>query len=294
MASLVPWRLRRSLLLTPGHRAERLAKAATLPVDSLAFDIEDGVPPARKDEARAAIHAALTSLDFGPRERVVRVNAVGTPGFEADLAALPWAHLDAVLLPKVEHPDALREAEARFTAAAGRTIPIIATLETPRGILRALDIADAAPSLAAIFFGPGDYTLQTGGALSARGLEFPRATIAAAAGAVGAQAIDAPYLLGLRDADGTRADALGARELGFSGKVVFHPDQIAPVNDAFTPADDEVAKAERFVAAYRAAAARGEAVAYVDGEFIAMDLVPRMERIIAMAAEARARGQTNG
>lgn len=288
MPSLVPWRLRRSLLLTPGHRAERLARAATLPVDSLAFDLEDGVPPARKAEARAAIAHALTTLDFGHRERVVRVNAIGGAEFEADLAALPLDSLDALLLPKVEHPDALRQLDARL-AAAGRVLPVIATLETPRGILRALDIADASPNLAAIFFGPGDYTLQTGGALTARGLEFPRATIAAAAGAVGAQALDAPYLLGLRDAEATRADALAARELGFSGKVVFHPDQISPVNDAFTPGAEEVAHAERFVAAYRKAAAQGEAVAYVEGEFIAMDLVPRMERILAMAAEIKAR-----
>ena len=288
MASLVPWRLRRSLILTPGHRAERLAKAASLPVDSLAFDLEDGVPPARKAEARATIAHALRTLDFGRRERVVRLNAIGSAEFEADLAALPLDQLDAVLVPKVEHPDALRQLDARL-AAAGRALPIIATLETPRGILRALDIADASPHLAAIFFGPGDYTLQTGGALTARGLESPRATIAAAAGAVGAQALDAPFLLGLRDPDGTRADALAARELGFSGKVVFHPDQIAPINDAFTPSAEEVARAERFVAAYRAAAARGEAVAYVEGEFIAMDLVPRMERIIATAAEIQGR-----
>jgi citrate lyase beta subunit len=83
---------------------------------------------------------------------------------------------------------------------------------------------------------------------------------------------------------------LAARELGFSGKVVFHPDQIAPVNSAFTPDAEEVVKAERFVLAYRDAAARGESVALVDGEFIAMDLVPRMERVIAVAREVAARG----
>jgi citrate lyase beta subunit len=289
MASLVPWRLRRSLIITPGHRGERLAKAATLAVDSLCFDLEDGVPPARKGEARAVVREALAALDTGWRERCVRLNAVGSAEFEADLAAIPFARLDAVLVPKVEHPDQLRQLDARL-AAMGHRVAVIATLETPRGILRALDIADASPNLAAIFFGPGDYTMQTGGALTARGLEFPRATIAAAAGAVGAQALDAPYLLGLRDVEGTRADALAARELGFSGKVVFHPDQIAPINAAFTPSAEEVAKAERFVAAYRDAAARGEAVAYVDGEFIAMDLVPRMERTIALAAEAQRRG----
>lgn len=282
-------RLRRSMMITPGHRRERLEKAATLAADSLAFDLEDGVPPGRKAEARANIAAVLREAGFGRRERGVRINAVGTAEFALDLAGLPWDRLDAVLVPKVEGPEALRELDARLASLAP-DIAVIATIETPRGVLNALAIADASPNLAGIFFGPGDYTLQTGGALTRRGLEFPRATIAAAAGAVGAQAIDAPYLHGLRDVEGTRADAEAARELGFSGKVVFHPDQIAPVNAAFTPGPAEVAKARRFVAAYREAAARGEATALVDGEFVAMDLVPRMEALIALAEEADAIG----
>jgi citrate lyase beta subunit len=117
-------------------------------------------------------------------------------------------------------------------------------------------------------------------------LAMPRAVIAAAAGAVGIQALDAPYMLGLRDAEGTRTDAENARERGFSGKVVFHPDQITPVNAVFTPDAATVAHAERYVAAFRDAAARGENVAQIDGEFFAMDLVPRMERIIAIARQA--------
>ena len=282
-------RLRRSMMITPGHRRERLEKAATLAADSLIFDLEDGVPPDRKAEARAAITAVLRSVDFGRRERTVRINAIGTADFAADMAGLPWDLIDAVLVPKVEGAAALEKLDARLArVAGGRDIGIIATLETPRGVLNALAIADASPNLIGMFFGPGDYTLQTGGALTQRGLEFPRATIAAACGAVGIQAIDAPFLLGLRDVAGTHADALAAKELGFSGKVVFHPDQIAPVNAAFTPDAAEVARARRFVAGYREAVARGEAVARVDGEFIAMDLVPRMERIIALAEQAAA------
>lgn len=277
-----PWRRRRSLMITPGHRAERLAKAAALPADSLCFDLEDGVPPARKAEARKAVAGALRTLGFGGRERVVRLNGIGGADWEADLAALPLDALDAVMVPKVEHPDALRLLAARLPAGK----PVIATLETPRGVLRALDIADAIPSLAAIFFGPGDYTLATNGALSPRALEFPRQVIVAAAGAVGAQALDAPFLDGLRDAEGTRADALAARELGFAGKVVFHPDQIAPVNAAFTPGPEEVARARRYLAAFAEASARGENVALVDGEFIAMDLAPKMRRIVDDAAAA--------
>jgi len=278
-------RLRRSLMLTPGHRRDRLAKAVTLAADSVAFDLEDGVPPARKAEARAAVAEALRGLDFGRRERVVRLNAVGSEEFRADMAALPLDMLDAVLVPKVEGAAALRALDG---ALAGTAVRVIATLETPRGVLNALAIADASPRLIAMFFGPGDYTLQTGGALTARALEFPRATIVAACGAVGIDAIDAPYLLGLRDAGATLADALAAKELGFSGKVVFHPDQITPVNAAFTPDAAAVARARRYVAGYREAQARGEAVALVDGEFIAMDLVPRMERLIALAEAAAA------
>ena len=281
------WRMRRSVMITPGHRPERLAKAVGLAADSLIFDLEDAVPPARKVEARAVVAQALTELSFGRRERAVRLNAIGSADFIADMAALPWARIDAVMLPKVERAEDLQQLDAALDAAApGRDIAVIATLETPRGILNALQIADASPRLAAFFLGPGDYTMQTGGRITPRVLEFPRQMLVAAAGAVGAQALDAPYLADLRDVVATRQDAQAARELGFSGKVVFHPDQIAPVNDAFTPSTEEVAKAKRYIAAFQEAAAKGENLAYVDGTFIAMDLVPNMERIVALAEAA--------
>ena len=281
------WRMRRSVMITPGHRPERLAKAVGLAADSLIFDLEDAVPPARKVEARAVVAQALTELSFGRRERAIRLNAIGSADFIADMAALPWASIDAVMLPKVERAEDLQKLDAALDAAAPeRDIAVIATLETPRGILNALQIADASPRLAAFFLGPGDYTMQTGGRITPRVLEFPRQTLVAAAGAVGAQALDAPYLTDLRDVTATRQDAEAARELGFSGKVVFHPDQIAPVNDAFTPSAEEVAKAKRYIAAFQEAAAKGENLAYVDGTFIAMDLVPNMERIVVLAEAA--------
>jgi citrate lyase beta subunit len=275
-------------MITPGHRPERLAKAVSLPADSLIFDLEDAVPPARKPEARAVVARALTELSFGHRERAVRLNGIGSADFAADVAAMPWAEIDAVMLPKVERAEDLQKLDAALEQTSpGREIAVIATLETPRGILNALQIGDASPRLAAFFLGPGDYTMQTGGRITPRVLEFPRQILVAAAGAVGAQALDAPYLADLRDVAATRQDAEAARELGFSGKVVFHPDQIAPVNEAFTPSAEEVAKAQRYIAAFQEAAAKGENLAYVDGTFIAMDLVPNMERIVALAEAAR-------
>src|SRR3712207_1747415 len=102
-------RLRRSLLITPGNRPERLAKAATLPADGLVLDLEDGVPGPEKDAARRAVAAFLDGVDCGPRERCVRVNAVGTAELAADLAALPFGRFDSIMVPKVERPAALAE-----------------------------------------------------------------------------------------------------------------------------------------------------------------------------------------
>ncbi len=239
------------------------------------------MPPDRRAEARETVADVLRSVAFGARERAVRINALDGDAWERDLAALPLECVDLIVVPKVERPERLRALDA---ALEGRSVRLILSIETPRGLFAALPIADASPRCAGLFFGPGDYTMQTGGALTEQALHVPRALIAAAAGAAGVQAIDAPYLLAIKDVAATRADALAGRALGYSGKVVFHPAQIAPINDAFSPTAAEVAQARTIVRAYRDAAARGEAVAYAEGAFIAPDLVPRMERVIAVAA----------
>lgn len=282
-------RLRRTLLLTPGHRRERLEKALGLGADAVVFDLEDGVPPARKAEARANAAAVLRTAAADGPERMVRINAVGSGEWEADLAALPLEHLNAIMLAKVESAAAMQTLDAALAAREATLglppVGVIATLETPRGLFHALAIADAVPRCTGLFFGPGDYTALTGGAISKAGLQHPRAVIAAAAGAAGCQAIDGPYL-DIKDPEGTARDTADARELGFTGKVVFHPAQIGAVNAAFMPGPAEVARAERIVRAWREAEASGAGVVFADGEFIAVDLVPRMERVLALARAA--------
>lgn len=288
-------RIRRSMLLTPGHRRERIVNAMKLPVDAFAFDLEDGVPPSRREEARATLTELLPVLDFGGRERVVRINAVGTADWARDIAALPLDRLDALLVPKVESPWQVKRLEAalieREAGAAPRATPLrlILTLETPRGVFNALAIAEASPRCCGLFFGSGDYTMETGGALTPTSLLWARSIVVAAAGAVGCDAIDAPYLVDLRDPQGTYEDACRARELGFAGKVVFHPAQIDAVHRAFTPDETQVDRARRIVEAFDQTRASGEAVAIVDGEFIAIDLVPRMQRLLDIADHARRR-----
>ncbi|BAN26272.1 HpcH/HpaI aldolase/citrate lyase family protein [Caballeronia insecticola] len=278
---------RRSMLITPAHRPERMAGAMKLAVDSFVFDLEDGVPPARRDEARAHLAQLMPSLDFGGRERVVRINAVGTADCERDLGAIPLASCDALLVPKVESAEQLRWLDEALAAAPA--LKLIVTLETPRGVLNALAIGDASARVGAFFFGSGDYTMQTGAEITPTALLWARSTIVAAAGAVGCDAIDAPYLHGLRDPHGTHEDALRAKELGFTGKVVFHPAQVDAVNRAFTPTDTQTARAQRIVDAFEAVKASGEGTAIVDGEFVAIDLVPRMQRVLDLAAYAKGR-----
>ncbi|MDX2156415.1 MAG: CoA ester lyase [Hyphomicrobiaceae bacterium] len=287
-----PPRIRRSLLITPGDRPERIAKSAGLPADGIVLDLEDGVGPEQKPAAREAIAKALATLDFGHRERLVRVNAVGTADYAADLATLDVARLDALFVPKVESADQLRTLAAWLDAAEQRAtqrahpVEIVATIETPRGLLRALEIADATTRTTALFFGSGDYTAATGSAVTERALAVPRALVVAAAATVRIEAIDAAWFVSVKDVAATRVDAMIARELGFAGKLVFHPDQIAVANEVFTPTAAEVARAERQIAAYEAARRDGRGTAYVDGEFIAIDIAAMAERVLARSRQA--------
>ncbi len=288
-------RLRRSMLITPGNRIDRIAKAASLPADSIVLDIEDGVAPIDKRGARNAVAKALMTLDFGRREKLVRINAVGTRDYIADLEALDVARLDALFVPKVESAEQLQLLsewldKAETSTKRERPVEIVATIETPRGLLRALEIADASPRTTALFFGSGDYTAATGSAVTERALAMPRAIIAAAAAAAGVEAIDAAEFNDVKNSDAARTDAIIARELGFSGKLVFHPNQLGPVNDVFTPTSAEVAKARRIVDAFHAAGTKGQGTAVVDGVFIAVDIMLMAERLLAKAARIAAMG----
>lgn len=279
------------MLITPGDRPERLARAVTLAADSVVFDLEDGVGASQKSIARACIAEALQGLDFSGRERVVRTNAASTPDFAADLAALPLDRLDAIFLPKAENPSDVTKLAAWLDAsepgaARARPIDIVVSIETPRGLLRALAIADASPRISALFFGSGDYSVATGSAVTERSLAVPRALIVAAASAAGLQAIDAAYFTSVKDADATRADALLAKELGFCGKLLFHPNQIGVCNEVFSPSPAEIARALKIVAAWDAARKAGHGTAVADGQFIAVDIAAMAERTLSVARQA--------
>ncbi|ANN80771.1 hypothetical protein BAU07_25020 [Bordetella flabilis] len=280
--------MRRTLLMTPGNREDRLRKAASYAADALVYDLEDSVPPAEKPRARACVNAVLGTLADDGRERCVRINALDTPHGMDDLQALPYDRIDSIMVPKVESADALRDIDARLRRlrvdhGRARPIEIIALVETPRGILKALEIADASPRTTALFFGSGDYTSALGATVSSVTLHHPRAVIAAAAAAAGLQAIDAAFFLDVKNAQATREDALEARALGFAGKVVFHPNQIAAVNEVFSPSTADIERARRIVAAHEEQLQRGHGTGVADGIFVAVDLVPPARRLLQLA-----------
>ena len=287
-------RIRRSLLITPANQPHRVAKACEFPVDGVVLDLEDGVGDVEKAMARRHLRDALAHCDFGWRERIVRINAAKSRHFAADLECLTLSHVETIFLPKVEAAgdvralaDWLDRAEAQF--GVQRQTEIIVTIETPRGLLNALPIAEASSRTSALFFGSGDYTAATGSKVTERALAVPRALTIAAASAVGIDAIDAAYFTAVKDAEATRADALIARELGFSGKLIFHPNQIVAVNEVFTPSPAEVARAERIAAAYADAKAVGQGTAFVDGEFIALDIALMAQRVLHITKLLRQR-----
>lgn len=271
--------------MTPGNRPERLLKAASSSADSVVFDLEDSIPPDQKPQARAIVAQTLSGLSADQKEVCVRINGLDTPFGDEDIKHIPWHLIDSVMLPKIESPQQLHEIEQRLDRVEGLKgrrgpLELIVMLETPRGVLNALPIADGSRHASALFFGSGDYTSAMSAEICESVLQYPRSVVCAAAAASGKQAIDAAYFLQVKDAEATRVDAHIARRFGFTGKVVFHPNQIDVVNDVFSPTTKEIEHAKKIVNAYQKAKAEGIGTLVVDGHFVAVDLVPPAERLL--------------
>jgi citrate lyase subunit beta / citryl-CoA lyase len=278
-------RPRRSFLFMPASNRRVLEKARGLSADGLIFDLEDAVAPAAKEAARSVLAAVLAAGGYGSRELVLRVNALDTPWCDGDLAAAATLPIDAVLLPKVESADAVRRSLARLEAlGAPASIAIWCMIETPLGILAIREIAAASPRLAALVLGTSDLTKDLHARHTRDRLPLVTALGLAllAARAYQLAILDGVHL-DLADEAGFAAICRQGRELGFDGKTLIHPKQIAAANAAFAPDPEEVAWSRRVVAAHRAAEARGDGVVLVDGGLIENLHVEEACRILALA-----------
>jgi citrate lyase subunit beta/citryl-CoA lyase len=280
-------RPRRSVLFMPGSNPRALEKARTLPADALIFDLEDAVAPEAKEGARTIVEAALAGGGYGDRELVVRVNGIDTPWGHADLAATATMPIDAVLLPKVENPDRVALTASLLDAfGAPERLAVWCMLETPRGILYAREIAAASPRLAALVLGTSDLTTDLHALPTHDRLPLITSLSLAilAARAYGLAVLDGVHL-DLADDDGFAAACRQGRELGFDGKTLIHPKQIAAANAAFAPTPEEVEWSRRIIAAHTEAAAAGKGVVLVEGRLIENLHVENARRLLALADE---------
>jgi len=263
-------RPRRSVLYMPGSNARALEKARSLPADGLIFDLEAAVAPDAKASAREQVCAAIRAGGYGRREIVVRVNALASPWGHADLAAAAGAGADAVLIPKVESADLVRQSLAVLDEAGGPAdLSLWCMMETSRAMLRAEEIAAAHPRVGCLVMGTSDLAKDLHAAHTPARLPMITALglCLLSARACGLAILDGVHL-DLADAQGFEAACRQGAELGFDGKTLIHPGQIGPANAAFAPSADVLGRARRIIEAHEQAARKGKGVVVVDGRLV--------------------------
>jgi citrate lyase subunit beta/citryl-CoA lyase len=288
--------LHRSYLFAPANQPRRIEKALASAADAIILDLEDTVPPNEKAAARRAACEAL-KLPRKPRA-YVRINALDTPYCYDDLLAISAAPLDGVVVPKIESPHALfaldwllRQLERTRGIAPG-TIDLLPIVESAEGLGQLDAIAASGTRVRRLTFGAGDLRRDLGMTASPDESDIlgARERLVLASRRAGLeQPVDTVYF-DLKDEAGLARSAVRARGLGLMGKLIIHPDQLAPVHRAFTPSEAEISRAEKVIAAFRAVEASGSAALQVDGEFIDYPIVAQAERVLALVKQIRAKG----
>ena len=276
----------RSVLYIPGSKERALEKAKGLPVDAIIFDLEDAVAIDEKDNARALLAQTLKDEDFGSRARIVRVNGLDTEWGAKDIAAFVGADIEAILIPKVSSA-----AHVQAVADLISDVPLWAMMETPAGMLNAAEIA-AHPRMAGFVMGTNDLAKEL--KCRFRADRLPMLTslqLCLLAGrAEGIPVIDGVYNA-FKDDEGLQAECDQGRDMGFDGKTLIHPAQVAITNAAFAPTEAEIDLAQRQIAAFEEAEANGLGVAVVDGKIVEdLHIVTARETLAKAAAIAELEG----
>lgn len=271
----------RSLLFLPATAEHLLPKATERGADALVVDLEDSIPPDRKSQARPMAARAIEQLaDRGARV-VLRINSEAEQ-WQQDLVAMPVHRLAAMMLPKVESLEQialLDQAVSRLTQ--GQPVPLVALVETPRGILSASELASH-PALCALGFGAEDYAGALGVPAAASALAWPASQVITCAHANGLQCWGlAASIAEVVDMQAFGQSVREARAMGFTGSVCIHPRQVPVVNAGFTPSADEMEWARRVLAADQEAQAAGRGAVLLDGRMIDRPIVARARRWLA-------------
>ena len=285
----------RSLLFVPGIQERMLARAPSTGADALILDLEASVPAAEKARARVLVAEALPRIAAATAAPVfARVNTLASGLVADEIAALAGAGLAGVVLPATESVEEVRQvsgwlaaAEAAAGLAAG-SLGVLAIVETARGVLRAYDILTADARVRGVHFGAEDFRQDMQVPRSPEGVElqYARAALALAARAARVPAIDMVFT-DLADEAGLVAETRQGRLLGYSGKQVIHPKQIAPVHRALAPTAEEIDWATRVVAEAERAAAAGVGAFTLDGRMIDRPVIVQAQQILAWSQEAQ-------
>ncbi|MDR6873463.1 citrate lyase subunit beta/citryl-CoA lyase [Bosea sp. BE125] len=281
-------RPRRSVLYMPGSNARALEKAREIAADALILDLEDAVAPDAKETARAQVCAAVKAGGYGRRELVIRTNGLDTPWFAADLAAAAEARPDAILIPKVSSPETLQQVGTLLDGLwAAPEIRIWAMIETPLAILDAERIAravqDRRTRLACFVMGTNDLAKETRARfVPGRAPMLPWLTTAIlAARAYGIDIVDGVYN-DLKDEAGFTAECEQGRDLGFDGKTLIHPGQVATANAVFAPDDAELSRARAIIAAFDQPENTDKGAIQLEGRMVERLHAEMAKRVVAL------------
>ncbi len=288
-------RPRRSVLYMPGSNARAIDKARTLPVDGVILDLEDAVAPDAKEQARAQVADAVKAGGFGSREVFIRINGLDTQWSAEDLRAAAAAGPDAILVPKVSSTEQLEMIGQRLLdMKADLKTRVWAMIETPAAIFNIMALAaearDSETRLAGFVMGTNDLAKETRARQVAGRAPMLGwlSTCVLAARAHGIDILDGVYN-DLSNADGFRGECEQARDFGFDGKTLIHPNQIAPCNAAFSPTPDDVAQAKRTIAAFDLPENKDKGVVQIDGRMVERMHAEMARRTVAIAEAIEAR-----
>lgn len=286
-------RLRRSMLFCPANNNKMLKTAHLKHSDCIIFDLEDAVYYSEKDNARKMLCNAIRNMDYGGCEVFARINALNTLFGEKDVRELVEAGIKNIRLPMCESKNNIKELGDMLTyyeKKFGRKeeeIKIQGAIETPKGVLNALEIATASERVISISFGAEDYTNCLGINRIKRSMEYlyARSHISLCANVAGIDSIDTVFT-DIKDMDGFEKETTEAKNLGFSGKSCIHPSQVIKVHEIFTPTKEDTEAALKIIEKAKEAEKEGIGVITVDGKMVDKPIIEKSQRIIKLARGA--------
>lgn len=284
------FRLRRTMMFMNAQKPGLIKDAYIYGVDSIMLDLEDAVAENQKDAARFSLYHALTTIDYGDTEVIVRINGLDTPHWQEDIRVCVAGGADGIRIAKCESAQDVKtveeyveKAEREFGVQVGRTL-LMAALESPKGILNAYEICTASQRMFGVAISGGDFRkcMQTKPTADGVDMLVARGQMLIAARAAGVQCFDTVFT-DLDDMEGFLNEVRQNKAMGFDGKSLINPKQIRPVHEIFAPTEKEVHQAELWVSAFREAQAKGVGVFTVNGKMIDAAFIPGAERTLRLA-----------